>query len=150
MAAATASGGNTSFSNSPLIENYDSNQIVVPEVSLSFFFGPSLFHFSTLISPHFTLIHLLCLSLSSVTPIINRCSVSLLMSTMNFDKDLSDFKRTRVFLRINQWLMFLTCGFNVCVCVIYMQKKSWKNFFSYLGPGFLVSIAYIDPGNCKD
>ncbi|WZY97923.1 hypothetical protein YC2023_070252 [Brassica napus] len=26
-------------------------------------------------------------------------------------------------------------------------KKSWKNFFSYLGPGFLVSIAYIDPGN---
>ena len=31
-----------------------------------------------------------------------------------------------------------------------MQKKSWKNFFSYLiGPGFLVSIAYIDPGNCK-
>nr|GMC77777.1 metal transporter Nramp6-like [Ipomoea batatas] len=26
-------------------------------------------------------------------------------------------------------------------------KKSWKNFFSYLGPGFLVCIAYIDPGN---
>ena len=29
------------------------------------------------------------------------------------------------------------------------QKKSWKNFFSYMGPGFLVSIAYIDPGNCE-
>ncbi|XP_020867475.1 metal transporter Nramp6 [Arabidopsis lyrata subsp. lyrata] len=57
MAGATASGGNRTFSNSPLIENSDSNQIVVPE------------------------------------------------------------------------------------------KKSWKNFFSYLGPGFLVSIAYIDPGN---
>jgi len=28
-----------------------------------------------------------------------------------------------------------------------LQKKSWKNFFAYLGPGFLVSIAYIDPGN---
>ncbi|VVA91493.1 unnamed protein product [Arabis nemorensis] len=57
MAAATASGGNRNFSKSPLIENSDPNQILVPE------------------------------------------------------------------------------------------KKSWKNFFSYLGPGFLVSIAYIDPGN---
>ncbi|KAF2321492.1 hypothetical protein GH714_000111 [Hevea brasiliensis] len=28
-----------------------------------------------------------------------------------------------------------------------MQKKSWKNLFAYMGPGFLVSIAYIDPGN---
>ncbi|KAJ4915918.1 Metal transporter Nramp6 [Raphanus sativus] len=57
MAAATASGGNTSFSNSPLFQTSDSNKILVSE------------------------------------------------------------------------------------------KKSWKNFFSYLGPGFLVSIAYIDPGN---
>ena len=31
----------------------------------------------------------------------------------------------------------------------YVQKKSWKNLFAYMGPGFLVSIAYIDPGNCK-
>ena len=29
------------------------------------------------------------------------------------------------------------------------QDNSWKNLFSYIGPGFLVSIAYIDPGNCK-
>ncbi|KAJ9692968.1 hypothetical protein PVL29_011888 [Vitis rotundifolia] len=28
-----------------------------------------------------------------------------------------------------------------------MQRKSWKNLFAYMGPGFLVSIAYIDPGN---
>ncbi|XP_031381798.1 metal transporter Nramp6-like isoform X1 [Punica granatum] len=27
------------------------------------------------------------------------------------------------------------------------EKKSWKNLFAYIGPGFLVSIAYIDPGN---
>ncbi|KAJ0075109.1 hypothetical protein Patl1_34739 [Pistacia atlantica] len=26
-------------------------------------------------------------------------------------------------------------------------KTSWKNLFAYMGPGFLVSIAYIDPGN---
>ncbi|CAL5361611.1 unnamed protein product [Camellia sinensis] len=26
-------------------------------------------------------------------------------------------------------------------------KKSWRNLFAYIGPGFLVSIAYIDPGN---
>ena len=39
---------------------------------------------------------------------------------------------------------------NFVWCIyIYMQNKSWKNFFAYLGPGFLVSIAYIDPGNCK-
>lgn len=31
--------------------------------------------------------------------------------------------------------------------VLVSEKKSWKNFFSYMGPGFLVSIAYIDPGN---
>ncbi|XP_075107628.1 metal transporter Nramp6 isoform X2 [Nicotiana tabacum] len=29
----------------------------------------------------------------------------------------------------------------------YFMKKSWKNIFSYVGPGFLVCIAYIDPGN---
>nr|GMC71364.1 metal transporter Nramp6-like [Ipomoea batatas] len=31
--------------------------------------------------------------------------------------------------------------------IVVPDKKSWKNFFSYLGPGFLVCIAYIDPGN---
>lgn len=30
-----------------------------------------------------------------------------------------------------------------------LQRRSWKNLFAYMGPGFLVSIAYIDPGNCK-
>ncbi|XXG65952.1 hypothetical protein AAC387_Pa05g3529 [Persea americana] len=31
--------------------------------------------------------------------------------------------------------------------IVVPERKSWKNLFSYLGPGFLVSIAYIDPGN---
>ncbi|KAL0561202.1 hypothetical protein IC582_001623 [Cucumis melo] len=31
--------------------------------------------------------------------------------------------------------------------IIVPNKESWKNFFAYMGPGFLVSIAYIDPGN---
>ncbi|XP_068654684.1 metal transporter Nramp6-like [Aristolochia californica] len=31
--------------------------------------------------------------------------------------------------------------------IIVSEAKSWKNFFAYMGPGFLVSIAYIDPGN---
>ncbi|TMW98168.1 hypothetical protein EJD97_004402 [Solanum chilense] len=31
--------------------------------------------------------------------------------------------------------------------IVVPDKKSWKNIFSYIGPGFLVSIAYIDPGN---
>ncbi|KAJ4977109.1 hypothetical protein NE237_002215 [Protea cynaroides] len=31
--------------------------------------------------------------------------------------------------------------------IIVPDRKSWKNLFSYMGPGFLVSIAYIDPGN---
>ncbi|KAL4200569.1 hypothetical protein AMTRI_Chr02g211830 [Amborella trichopoda] len=31
--------------------------------------------------------------------------------------------------------------------IIVPDRKSWKNLFSYVGPGFLVSIAYIDPGN---
>ncbi|KAM7480275.1 hypothetical protein LguiA_028488 [Lonicera macranthoides] len=31
--------------------------------------------------------------------------------------------------------------------IMVPDKKSWKNLFAYMGPGFLVSIAYIDPGN---
>ncbi|XP_043688025.1 metal transporter Nramp6-like isoform X2 [Telopea speciosissima] len=31
--------------------------------------------------------------------------------------------------------------------IIVPDRKSWKNLFAYMGPGFLVSIAYIDPGN---
>ncbi|RAL41401.1 hypothetical protein DM860_010195 [Cuscuta australis] len=34
-----------------------------------------------------------------------------------------------------------------CDQIVVPDKKSWKNFFAYLGPGFLVCIAYIDPGN---
>ncbi|XP_020109880.1 metal transporter Nramp3-like isoform X1 [Ananas comosus] len=31
--------------------------------------------------------------------------------------------------------------------IIIPEKNGWKNLFAYMGPGFLVSIAYIDPGN---
>ncbi|TYK30626.1 metal transporter Nramp1-like [Cucumis melo var. makuwa] len=31
--------------------------------------------------------------------------------------------------------------------IIVPDKESWKNFFAYMSPVFLVSIAYIDPGN---
>ncbi|KAI3437187.1 Non-specific serine/threonine protein kinase [Psidium guajava] len=31
--------------------------------------------------------------------------------------------------------------------IVVPDRKSWKNIFAYIGPGFLVSIAYIDPGN---
>ncbi|GAB4850591.1 Metal transporter Nramp6 [Ancistrocladus abbreviatus] len=31
--------------------------------------------------------------------------------------------------------------------IVVPEKTSWKNLFAYMGPGFLVSIAYIDPGN---
>lgn len=31
--------------------------------------------------------------------------------------------------------------------IIVPDTRSWKNLFAYMGPGFLVSIAYIDPGN---
>ncbi|CAI9778078.1 unnamed protein product [Fraxinus pennsylvanica] len=29
------------------------------------------------------------------------------------------------------------------------QKPEWRNFLSYVGPGFLVSLAYLDPGNLE-
>ncbi|GAV85909.1 Nramp domain-containing protein [Cephalotus follicularis] len=29
------------------------------------------------------------------------------------------------------------------------QKPGWRKFISYVGPGFLVSLAYIDPGNME-
>ncbi|GLT84957.1 hypothetical protein SLE2022_031630 [Rubroshorea leprosula] len=29
------------------------------------------------------------------------------------------------------------------------QKPGWRKFLSYVGPGFLVSMAYIDPGNME-
>ncbi|KAK7257158.1 hypothetical protein RIF29_30928 [Crotalaria pallida] len=31
--------------------------------------------------------------------------------------------------------------------IVVPDKRSWRNLFAYMGPGFLVSIAYIDPGN---
>ncbi|KAL7195920.1 hypothetical protein ACSBR1_036030 [Camellia fascicularis] len=31
--------------------------------------------------------------------------------------------------------------------IVVPNKKSWRNLFTYISPGFLVSIAYIDPGN---
>lgn len=31
--------------------------------------------------------------------------------------------------------------------IVVSDKTSWKNLLAYMGPGFLVSIAYIDPGN---
>ncbi|CAA0827928.1 Metal transporter Nramp6 [Striga hermonthica] len=29
------------------------------------------------------------------------------------------------------------------------QKPGWRSFLSYVGPGFLVSLAYLDPGNLE-
>ncbi|KAJ6306952.1 hypothetical protein OIU78_022121 [Salix suchowensis] len=29
------------------------------------------------------------------------------------------------------------------------QKPGWRKFLSYVGPGFLVSLAYLDPGNLE-
>ncbi|EPS72193.1 root-specific metal transporter, partial [Genlisea aurea] len=29
------------------------------------------------------------------------------------------------------------------------KKSGWRNFLSYVGPGFLVSLAYLDPGNLE-
>ncbi|RYR41823.1 hypothetical protein Ahy_A08g038260 [Arachis hypogaea] len=29
------------------------------------------------------------------------------------------------------------------------EKKGWKKFLSFIGPGFLVSLAYLDPGNLE-
>jgi len=29
----------------------------------------------------------------------------------------------------------------------WSQKPGWKKFLAYVGPGFLVSLAYLDPGN---
>lgn len=28
------------------------------------------------------------------------------------------------------------------------KVSSWRKFMGYVGPGFLVSLAYLDPGNC--
>ncbi|KAJ0923115.1 putative NRAMP family protein [Helianthus annuus] len=30
-----------------------------------------------------------------------------------------------------------------------LQKPGWKQFISFVGPGFLVSLAYLDPGNME-
>ncbi|KAK9270140.1 hypothetical protein L1049_025716 [Liquidambar formosana] len=45
-------------------------------------------------------------------------------------------------------------GSNRLVCVDVspppnQQKPGWRKFLSYLGSGFLVSMAYIDPGNLE-
>ncbi|KAI6690946.1 hypothetical protein NL676_027774 [Syzygium grande] len=37
----------------------------------------------------------------------------------------------------------------VVYCFYYVQKPGWRKFLSHVGPGFLVSIAYLDPGNME-
>ncbi|MED6162379.1 Metal transporter Nramp5, partial [Stylosanthes scabra] len=31
----------------------------------------------------------------------------------------------------------------------HKEKPGWKKFLSFVGPGFLVSLAYLDPGNLE-
>ncbi|MCD9646038.1 Metal transporter nramp1 [Datura stramonium] len=52
--------------------------------------------------------------------------------------------------------MPLCFGLDQCVRVMLWVsrpyrsiKHGWKNFFAYVGPGFLVSLAYLDPGNLE-
>ncbi|KAJ0969500.1 hypothetical protein J5N97_022377 [Dioscorea zingiberensis] len=34
-------------------------------------------------------------------------------------------------------------------CDAKEQKQGWRNFLAHVGPGFLVSLAYLDPGNLE-
>lgn len=44
--------------------------------------------------------------------------------------------------------VFLFVSFSVLVnCV---QEPAWKRFLAHVGPGFMVSLAYLDPGNCEN
>ena len=47
-----------------------------------------------------------------------------------------------------QWILFRITDYFWMV-VLSIQKRGFKTLLAYLGPGFLVAIAYIDPGNCK-
>jgi manganese transport protein len=29
------------------------------------------------------------------------------------------------------------------------QKTGWRKFFAFIGPAYLVSVGYMDPGNCS-
>lgn len=66
----------------------------------------------------------------------------------------STYLSTRYYCRVHYILhpmsrvVCLITTIHLCVFSI-LQRTSWKNLFAYMGPGFLVSIAYIDPGNCK-
>ncbi|RZB98164.1 Metal transporter Nramp6 isoform B [Glycine soja] len=81
-----STGGSRSFSNAPLIENSDTDQIVVPDVDENcFMFEIKVYNF-----------------------------------------------------RVGCFILSLYAN---------AKRTSWKNLFAYIGPGFLVSIAYIDPGN---
>ncbi|KAG6736054.1 hypothetical protein POTOM_061250 [Populus tomentosa] len=33
--------------------------------------------------------------------------------------------------------------------VYYIWKPGWRKLLPYVGPGFLVSLAYLGPRNCK-
>ena len=41
--------------------------------------------------------------------------------------------------------LFITSSFLFCAT----QEPSWKRFLAHVGPGFMVSLAYLDPGNCE-
>lgn len=90
----------------------------------------------------------------------SNCSNEPLIDNIEYDQiivpDVSNFLfwldylvQVTQFLLTCKSLLFTELPWVDCSYLLNLQKKSWKNFFAYLGPGFLVSIAYIDPGNCK-
>ncbi|KAG6791243.1 hypothetical protein POTOM_000355 [Populus tomentosa] len=128
-----ASTGNRSFSNAPLIENSDPEQVVVPD-DLELPMSPKRlvvyeqhWNFYVFLKPldypekgsDSSSVYwkgLFCLGLLYIAHVLKQFH------------DLSLWK-------------FLAISVGICL------RKSWKNLFAYMGPGFLVSIAYIDPGN---
>lgn len=50
----------------------------------------------------------------------------------------------------------ILCGFNLSYLLVYwfnllvfQSGFSWRKLWAFTGPGFLMSIAYLDPGNIE-
>jgi hypothetical protein len=139
--------GNNSLSNgagTPLIDSIDVDQIVIPEVwsmcmmPWQFFigFGKNNYRHGNRFSCFISQAHSFLLQDKSTCASDVEFAVYNLMSQ-------------------NQLVCWTISGYWIQMKktnlggFVLLQKTSWKNLFSYIGPGFLVSIAYIDPGNCK-
>lgn len=59
------------------------------------------------------------------------------------------FKKNANIVVIVQLIILYVSTYDMIIIFLFQEKFSWKKLLAFTGPGFLMSIAYLDPGNIE-